>query len=122
MDARRRDGRCLRLELPDTPFRWPLSLVQDPRRALRDPAGRILKWFGSNTDTEDSVNASTRLEVQLARMQLLDRTTHAIGAHQEAQRVFEVALRSLEDNLGVDFCCLCLYPGRTAAHDRGLCR
>jgi PAS domain S-box-containing protein len=76
---------------------------------LRDPAGRILKWFGSNTDTEDSVNASTRVEVQLARMQLLDRTTHAIGAHQEAQRVFEVVLRSLEENLGVDFGCLCLY-------------
>ena len=76
---------------------------------LRDPAGRILKWFGSNTDIEDSVNASTRVEVQLARMQLLDRTTHAIGAHQEAQRVFEVVLRSLEENLGVDFGCLCLY-------------
>jgi PAS domain S-box-containing protein len=76
---------------------------------LRDPAGRILKWFGSNTDVEDSVNASTRLEVQLARMQLLDRTTNAIGAHQEAQKVFEVVLRSLEQNLGVDFGCLCHY-------------
>src|SRR6185295_11088325 len=86
-------------------FRW----FKTRAVPLRDPAGRILKWFGSNTDTEDSVNASTRLEVQLARMQLLDRTTHAIGAHQEAQRVFEVVLRSLEDNLGVDFGCLCLY-------------
>ena len=76
---------------------------------LRDPAGRILKWFGSNTDIEDSVTASTRLELQLARMQLLDRTTHAIGAHQEARKVFEVVLRSLEQNLGVDFGCLCLY-------------
>ncbi len=76
---------------------------------LRDPAGRILKWFGSNTDIEDSVTASTRLELQLARMQLLDRTTQAIGAHQEARKVFEVVLRSLEQNLGIDFGCLCLY-------------
>ena len=76
---------------------------------LRDPAGRILKWFGSNTDIEDFVNASNRLEVQLERMQLLDRTTHAIGAHQEARKVFEVVLRSLEENLGVDFACICLY-------------
>ena len=36
-------------------------------------------------------------------MQLLDRTTHAIGAHQELRKVFEVVLRSLEDNLGIDF-------------------
>ncbi len=76
---------------------------------MRDPAGRILKWFGSNTDIEDFVNASNRLEVQLERMQLLDRTTHAIGAHQEARKVFEVVLRSLEENLGVDFSCICLY-------------
>ena len=76
---------------------------------LRDPAGRILKWFGSDTDIEDFVNASNRLEVQLERMQLLDRTTHAIGAHQEARKVFEVVLRSLEENLGVDFGCICLY-------------
>ena len=46
---------------------------------LRDPAGRILKWFGSNTDIEDFVLAERKLKVQLERMQLLDRTTHAIG-------------------------------------------
>ncbi len=76
---------------------------------LRDPAGRILKWFGSHTDIEDFVVAERRLKVQLERMQLLDRTTHAIGAHQELRKVFEVMLRSLEDNLGVDFCAMCLY-------------
>jgi PAS domain S-box-containing protein len=76
---------------------------------LRDPAGRILKWFGSNTDIEDFVVAERKLKVQLERMQLLDRTTHAIGAHQELRKVFEVVLRSLEDNLGIEFACVCLY-------------
>ena len=76
---------------------------------LRDPAGRILKWFGSNTDIEDFVIAEPRLKVQLERMQLLDRTTHAIGVHQELRKVFEVVLRSLEDALGIDFACICLY-------------
>jgi PAS domain S-box-containing protein len=71
---------------------------------LRDPAGRILKWFGSNTDIEDFVVAERKLKVQLERLQLLDRTTHAIGAHQELSKVFDVVLRSLEDHLGVDFC------------------
>jgi PAS domain S-box-containing protein len=76
---------------------------------LRDPAGRILKWFGSNTDIEDFVVAERKLKVQLERMQLLDRTTHAIGAHHELRTVFEIVLRSLEENLGVEFAGVCLY-------------
>jgi PAS domain S-box-containing protein len=76
---------------------------------LRDPAGRILKWFGSNTDIEDFVIAERKLKVQLERMQLLDRTTQAIGSHQDLRKVLEVVLRSLEDNLGIDFACLCQY-------------
>jgi PAS domain S-box-containing protein len=76
---------------------------------LRDPAGRILKWFGSNTDIEDFVVAERKLKIQLERMQLLDRTTHAIGSHQDLRKVFEIVLRSLEDNLGIEFAALCLY-------------
>ena len=76
---------------------------------LRDPAGRILKWFGSNTEIEDLVVAERKLQVQLERMQLLDRTTQAIGMHHEPSKVFEVVLRSLEENLRVDFCCICQY-------------
>ena len=75
---------------------------------LRDPAGRILKWFGSNTDIEDFVLAERKLKVQLERMQLLDRITHAIGIHQDLRKVFEVVLRSLEDALGIDFACICI--------------
>ncbi|HEU4778551.1 MAG TPA: PAS domain S-box protein [Steroidobacteraceae bacterium] len=80
---------------------------------LRDPAGRILKWFGSNTDIEDFVVAERKLKVQLERMQLLDRTTHAIGAHHELTKVFEVVLRSLEDNLSIDFVSLCTYQAES---------
>ena len=76
---------------------------------LRDPAGRILKWFGSNTDVEDAMVASAKMEVQLERLQLLDHTTQAIGAHDEPARVFEVVLRALEDNLGVDLACIFTY-------------
>ncbi len=85
---------------------------------LRDPAGRILKWFGSNTDIEDFVIAERKLKVQLERMQLLDRTTHAIGTHQDLRKVFEVVLRSLEDHLGVDFGCVCALPDRARAAHR----
>jgi PAS domain S-box-containing protein len=76
---------------------------------LRDPAGRILKWFGSNTDIEDFVVAERKLKVQLERMHLLDSTTHAIGAHQDMRKVFEIVLHSLEDDLAIEFACICLY-------------
>jgi PAS domain S-box-containing protein len=82
---------------------------------LRDPAGRILKWFGSNTDIEDFVVADRKLKVQLERLQLLDRTTHAIAAHRDLRSVFDVVLRSLEEYLGVDFCCVTLCQSESAA-------
>jgi PAS domain S-box-containing protein len=99
------DATC-RIRRIDGTYRW----FKTRAVPLRDPAGRILKWFGSHTDTEDSVVARKKLEVQLERMHLLDRTTHAIGTHQqESRKVFEVVLSSLEENLGVDFCCMTTY-------------
>ncbi|HEX6396470.1 MAG TPA: PAS domain S-box protein, partial [Steroidobacteraceae bacterium] len=94
-----------RIRRVDGAYRW----FKTRAVPLRDPAGRILKWFGSNTDIEDFVNASNKVAVQLERMQLLDRITHAIGAHQEARKVFEVVLRTLEQSLGIDFGCISLY-------------
>jgi PAS domain S-box-containing protein len=94
-----------RIRRHDGVYRW----FKTRAVALRDPAGRILKWFGSNTDIEDFMVAEQRQTVQLARMQLLDRTTHAIGEHQTLRAVFEVVLHSLEQNLQVEFGCVCLY-------------
>ncbi|MEO8017648.1 MAG: PAS domain S-box protein, partial [Pseudomonadota bacterium] len=95
----------LRIRRFDGVYRWFKARAVP----LRDPAGRILKWFGSSTDIEDFVLAERKLKIQLERMQLLDRTTHAIGIHQDLRKVFEVVLRSLEDNLGIEFACACLY-------------
>jgi PAS domain S-box-containing protein len=94
-----------RIRRVDGVYRW----FKTRAVPLRDPAGRILKWFGSNTDIEDFVNASNKVTVQLERMQLLDRTTRAIGSHQQLRKVFEVVLRSLEDSLGIEFGCIALY-------------
>jgi PAS domain S-box-containing protein len=99
-----------RIRRVDGVYRW----FKTRAVPLRDPAGRILKWFGSNTDIEDFVNASDKVAVQLERMQLLDRITHAIGAHQEARKVFEVVLSSLEQSLGIDFGCVALHDSDPA--------
>jgi len=99
-----------RIRRVDGVYRW----FKTRAVPLRDPAGRILKWFGSNTDIEEFVSASNRVTVQLERMQLLDRITQAIGTHQEASKVFEVVLGSLEQSLGIDFGCVALYDSDPA--------
>lgn len=50
-----------------------------------------------------------RLQVQIARLDLLQRTTRAIGERQDLQSIFQVILRNLEDNLPIEFGCICLY-------------
>jgi PAS domain S-box-containing protein len=75
----------------------------------RDTAGQITKWFGSNTDIEDHKRAERRLRAQLERLNLLDRITRAIGERQDLDSVFAAVARNLEEDLAIDFACVCLY-------------
>jgi signal transduction histidine kinase/ActR/RegA family two-component response regulator len=50
-----------------------------------------------------------RLHAQLARLDLLHRTTRAIGERQDLSSIFQVILRNLEDNMPIDFGCVSLY-------------
>jgi PAS domain S-box-containing protein len=50
-----------------------------------------------------------RLGEQLQRLALLSRITHAIGERQDLRSIFQVVVRSLEDELPVGFCSICLY-------------
>jgi signal transduction histidine kinase/CheY-like chemotaxis protein len=45
----------------------------------------------------------------LDRLNLLDQLTRAIGERQDLASVYQVVVRRLEDNLPVDFGCVCLY-------------
>lgn len=49
------------------------------------------------------------LHTQLGRLNLLDQVTRAIGERQDLQSIFQVVVRTLEDNLPIDFGCVCLY-------------
>lgn len=53
--------------------------------------------------------AEVRLQAQLGRLDLLQRITRAIDERQDLQSIFRVVTQSLEDNLLVDFACVCLY-------------
>ncbi|MEO6094875.1 MAG: ATP-binding protein [Fibrobacteria bacterium] len=51
----------------------------------------------------------TRIQEQLTRMELLNQITRAISERLDLTSVFQVMLGALEDNLPVDFICVCRY-------------
>jgi len=53
--------------------------------------------------------ADVTLQAQLARLTLLDQITRAIGERQDLQSVYQVAIRSIEESLPVDFACICRH-------------
>jgi PAS domain S-box-containing protein len=76
---------------------------------LHDTEDRVIGVIGVSTDITDRRRAQLRLEAQLERLRLLDQITRSIGEHQDLQSVYQVAIRSLEDRLPLDFCCICRY-------------
>lgn len=76
---------------------------------LRDAKGRVHGVFGISTDISDRKHAELRLQAQLERLSLLDQITSAIGERQDLQSIYQVAIRSLEERLPVDFGCICRY-------------
>ncbi len=58
----------------------------------------------------DSFNQMlNRVQEQLSRMELLNQITRAIGERLDLFSVYQVMVGALEDNLPVDFACVCRY-------------
>jgi signal transduction histidine kinase/ActR/RegA family two-component response regulator/HAMP domain-containing protein len=53
----------------------------------------------------------SKVQSQLTRLDLLRRITRAIGERQDLPSIFQVLLRTLEDDLPIDFGCACLKEG-----------
>lgn len=67
------------------------------------------------TDITGRKVAEERLQAQVARHHLLNRITRAIGERLELESILDVLIHRLEDNLPIDFGCVCLYdPDRDA--------
>jgi signal transduction histidine kinase/ActR/RegA family two-component response regulator len=60
-------------------------------------------------DITDRKRAEAQVQAQLARLNLLHQITRAIGERQDIQSIFQVVIRTLEEHLPVDFCCICLH-------------
>ncbi|MDP3740425.1 MAG: PAS domain-containing protein [Hyphomonadaceae bacterium] len=76
---------------------------------LRDAASQLYAVGGISTDITERKHAEQKLQSQLAQLDLLGRTTRAIGERQDLASIFQVVVRSLEDHLPIDFGCVCLY-------------
>lgn len=58
--------------------------------------------------------SDSRMHAQMGRLSLLQHVTAAIGERQDLRSIFQVALRSVEENLPIDFGCVCLYDAAAA--------
>ncbi len=76
---------------------------------LCDGAGRAYAIVGVSTDITERKRGEQRLRAQFERLNLLDRTTRAIGERQDLRSIFQVAIGSLEEHLPIDFGCIGLY-------------
>jgi PAS domain S-box-containing protein len=74
-----------------------------------NPDGKPYQYVVVRADVTERKQAESKLQAQLARLDLLHRITRAIGERQDLQSIFQVVVRSLEDNLHLDFGCVCLY-------------
>jgi signal transduction histidine kinase/ActR/RegA family two-component response regulator len=94
-----------RIKRHDGIYRW----FKTRAVPLRDGTGSVVKWFGSSTDIDDYKKAERKLRTQLERLALLDRTTRAIGSHLDQRSILQIVLRSLEEQLAIDFGCVCHF-------------
>jgi len=71
--------------------------------------GRVVRVRGALQDITKRKLSELRLQEQLQRMHLLERTTRAIGERQDLSSILHVVIRTLEERLPLDFGCVCLY-------------
>ena len=84
-------------------FNQLLASIEQRDRVLRS----------RNDELQDEIvernAANDRVQSQLARLEMLNRITRAIGERQDLRSIFQVVIRTLEDHLPLEFCCIALY-------------
>jgi signal transduction histidine kinase len=75
----------------------------------RDSQGQLSSILESDVDLIERNQAEHRLTAQFGRLKLLNTITRAIGMRQDLHSIAQVLIGTLEDQLPVDFGCVCLY-------------
>jgi len=76
---------------------------------IKDGQGGIVGASKIARDITERKLAEHKLQAQLGRLNLLQQITQAIGERQDLASIFQVVIRTLEDQLPIDFGCICLY-------------
>ncbi len=76
---------------------------------LYDATGRMYAVCGISTDITERMLSERKQRQQLGQLELLNRITRAIEERQDLLSILQVVIRSLEEDLPVDFGCACLY-------------
>ena len=84
-------------------FNQLLGSIEDRDRTLRSNNETL------QVEITERKAANDRVHSQLARLEMLNRITRAIGERQDLRSIFQVVIRTLEDHLPIDFCCVALY-------------
>lgn len=97
----------------DAPFGFALLAVATVV-VLEVIVVRMAAWLSQRDGelAEENVlrrEAQNKLYMQLARLNLLSQITRAIGDRLDLKSILQIVVRSLEDQLPVDFSCFCLY-------------
>ncbi|MGH8318833.1 MAG: response regulator [Steroidobacteraceae bacterium] len=79
----------------------------DELGALTDAFNHMLDQLAA--DIEERKAVGSRLQRQLSRLDLLNRITRAVGERQDLSSIFQVVIRHLEEDVPIDFGCICLY-------------
>ena len=75
---------------------------------LKDSSGRVIGASKIVRDITERKTHERKIVVQLARLGLLQQLTRAIGERQDVDSIYQVVIRSLEDQLGVDFAAIAM--------------
>jgi PAS domain S-box-containing protein len=67
------------------------------------------RFAGFVRDLTERHSAERRLAAQFSRLDLLNRISRAIGERQDLRSILHVTLARLEEDLPIDFGCVCLY-------------
>ena len=83
------------------------KLGNDELGALTDAFNHMLDQL--TADIAERNAFGVRLQRQLSRLDLLHRITRAVGERQDLRSIFQVVIRHLEEQVPIDFGCICLY-------------
>jgi signal transduction histidine kinase/ActR/RegA family two-component response regulator/HAMP domain-containing protein len=84
-------------------FNQMLSGIEERDSALRTANGAL------RMEIAERKGAERRIQAHVVRLALLSEITHAVGERQDLRSIFQVVIRSLEEQLPIDFGCMCLY-------------